>query len=79
MIQVVDTGIGIPSEFKNRLFQPFGQAHKGIQKSFGGTGLGLWISKMIVELMGGSIQLESEENQGSKFTIKLKMKVAKPE
>lgn len=61
MIQIIDTGIGIPVEFKNRIFQPFGQASKDIQRNFGGTGLGLWISKMIVDLMGGSIQLESEE------------------
>lgn len=61
MIQVVDTGMGIPLEYKDRLFKPFGQAHKKIQKNFGGTGLGLWISKMIIELMGGSISVESED------------------
>ncbi|TNV74709.1 hypothetical protein FGO68_gene8238 [Halteria grandinella] len=58
VLQVWDTGMGIPAEYIDNLFQPFGQAHKGIQKTHGGTGLGLWISKMIVELMGGTISLE---------------------
>ena len=46
-------------------------------RTYGGTGLGLWISKMIVELMGGSITVESGDMQGSRFIIKLKLKVAK--
>lgn len=62
MIQVIDTGIGISKEHQERLFKPFGQADKSISTKFGGTGLGLWISKMIVELMHGSIQLESEKD-----------------
>jgi signal transduction histidine kinase len=79
VLQIFDTGIGISKSFIHRLFQPFGQANKEIQKTFGGTGLGLWISKIIVELMGGTIQVESEEGKGTRFTIRLNLKVAKPE
>eukprot|EP00347_Sterkiella_histriomuscorum_P015157 403358102 len=77
MIQVIDTGIGISKESQEKLFKPFGQASKQTQTKFGGTGLGLWISKMILELMNGSISIESEEGQGTRFIIKLKLKVAK--
>ncbi|MBF0395288.1 MAG: response regulator [Desulfobacterales bacterium] len=61
---VKDTGIGIPKEKIEQLFQPFSQVSK---VKAGGTGLGLTISKKLVELMGGTISLESEENKGSNF------------
>jgi signal transduction histidine kinase/CheY-like chemotaxis protein/HPt (histidine-containing phosphotransfer) domain-containing protein len=71
VISVQDTGIGIAGEKHSEVFKEFTQAHAGIEKTFGGTGLGLTISKMIIELLEGKILLESEEGQGSKFTILL--------
>ncbi|MCO6147038.1 ATP-binding protein [Flavobacterium sp. NRK1] len=68
-ISVIDTGIGISKEKHSDVFKEFTQAHEGIEKKFGGTGLGLTISKKILELLGGTIVLESEEGQGSIFTI----------
>lgn len=68
-ICVLDTGIGIAKEKHGDVFKEFTQAHSGIEKKFGGTGLGLTISKKILELLGGEITLESEEGQGSIFTI----------
>ncbi|MDV6168210.1 ATP-binding protein [Flavobacterium sp. DG1-102-2] len=68
-IAVLDTGIGISREKHGDVFKEFTQAHSGIEKKFGGTGLGLTISKRILELLDGEIILESEEGQGSIFTI----------
>ena len=69
VISVLDTGIGIAKESHADVFREFTQAHTGIEKKFGGTGLGLNISKRIMELLDGTIELESEEGQGSIFTI----------
>lgn len=68
-ISVLDTGIGIAPEKHGEVFKEFTQAHEGIEKKFGGTGLGLTISKKIIELLEGSIALESAEGEGSIFTI----------
>jgi CheY-like chemotaxis protein len=68
-ISVTDTGIGISSEQKSRLFNSFEQADNGISRKFGGTGLGLAISKRIVEMMGGGIWAESEPGKGSTFAF----------
>ncbi len=65
--EVVDTGIGIAPEDIKRLFDPFDQVNNNITKQFGGTGLGLTISKNIVGLMGSEIKVESEVDKGSKF------------
>lgn len=71
VISVLDTGIGIAANKHDAVFKEFTQAHEGIEKKFGGTGLGLTISKKIVELLDGSISLESKEGEGSIFTIKI--------
>ncbi|MCK5684727.1 response regulator, partial [bacterium] len=64
---VKDTGIGIPKKAIATLFESFSQADSSTTRKFGGTGLGLTISKQLSELMGGKIQIESEENKGSEF------------
>ena len=66
-ITVTDTGIGISPEQQTRLFHSFEQAEADISRQFGGTGLGLMISKNIVEMMGGEIWIESELGKGSTF------------
>jgi len=73
---VQDTGIGIPSDKLAGLFQPFTQADDSISRKYGGTGLGLVISKQLIERMGGSIQARSEPGQGSLFSFELPLERA---
>lgn len=68
---VRDTGIGMSAEQLEKLFQPFSQADSSITRKYGGTGLGLFISKKFVELMGGEIHVESVYGQGTAFTFEI--------
>ncbi|MBD2393622.1 PAS domain S-box protein [Cyanobacterium aponinum FACHB-4101] len=64
---VEDTGVGIAKDKLSLLFKPFSQADNSITRKYGGTGLGLVISRRLIEMMGGKIWAESQENKGSKF------------
>jgi len=66
---VIDTGIGMTSEELSKLFHPFSQAHEGIKKAYGGTGLGLWIAKQLIELMNGEITVKSAKTRGTVFSV----------
>ncbi len=70
-IRVGDTGVGIEKEFLPHVFDPFVQESTGLDRTHQGSGLGLSVSKRLVEIMGGTIYLSSEKNRGSFFTIVL--------
>ena len=76
---VSDTGIGIDKEDRDKLFQSFSQVDASISRKYGGTGLGLNICKQLVELMGGSIEVESEKNKGSSFSFSVWVGVCEEE
>ncbi|MGK0499474.1 MAG: two-component system sensor histidine kinase BarA [Oceanicoccus sp.] len=73
--RVKDTGIGISAAQQQQLFQPFSQADNSISRRFGGSGLGLVICRQLIELMGGSISLESVEDQGTTIEFKLPLEL----
>jgi len=70
-ISIKDTGTGISEEALSRLFKPFSQGDRNTSKNYGGTGLGLVISKKLAELMGGDISVKSTEGLGSIFTFRI--------
>jgi len=76
---VEDTGIGIPANRLNRLFQPFCQVDSSINRQYGGTGLGLVISQRLSELMGGRLWVESEAGTGSTFYFSVVVQAIAPE
>lgn len=74
---VRDTGIGIPKEAQNKIFESFRQADGGTTRKFGGTGLGLTICKQLIQLLGGELLVESVEGEGSVFSFAIPISITK--
>lgn len=70
-----DTGIGMTEAFQKRIFEPFAQEHAGSRTKFAGTGLGMPITKKLVEKMGGTISFESKEDTGTTFVIRIPFQI----
>ena len=70
-----DTGIGMTEAFQKRIFEPFAQEHAGSRTKFAGTGLGMPITKKLVEKMGGTISFESKEGTGTTFVIRIPFQI----
>jgi signal transduction histidine kinase/CheY-like chemotaxis protein/HPt (histidine-containing phosphotransfer) domain-containing protein len=74
--EVEDTGVGIPQEAQDRLFHPFSQAEETTARRYGGTGLGLYLCRQMVEMMGGTIGFESRAGRGSRFFFTVPLALA---
>ena len=70
-----DTGIGMTKDFQKHLFEPFAQEHTGSRTRFSGTGLGMPITKKLIEKMGGTITFESKKGEGTTFVIRIPFKI----
>lgn len=68
-IEIADTGIGIPAEVQEFIFEPFRQGDSGITRRYGGVGLGLYIARRLVDWLGGALTFESEVGRGSSFRV----------
>jgi signal transduction histidine kinase/DNA-binding response OmpR family regulator len=73
IFEVIDTGIGMTTEQKEKIFKPFEQADSSITRKFGGTGLGLTLSKQLINMLNGEISVESKLNEGSRFIARLEI------
>ncbi len=73
---VEDSGIGMTEEQQSRLFHPFTQVDGSTTRRYGGTGLGLVISKRLIEMMGGSLQLQSRRHEGTRFSFRIPLCIA---
>jgi two-component system, sensor histidine kinase ChiS len=78
-VSITDTGIGIPNASLDKIFSSFEQLEDHRERAYGGTGLGLAVTKQLVELLGGEIRVESEEGKGSCFRFSLPVTDVKPE
>ncbi|QWP75258.1 transporter substrate-binding domain-containing protein [Lysobacter sp. K5869] len=76
IVEVGDTGIGMSPDQLRRAFEPFRQGEDSTPQRFGGAGLGLWICRQLVELMGGRIRLDSRAGQGTRATVELPLRAA---
>ncbi len=73
-VRVIDTGVGIKKEDMDKLFQPFQQIDVSLTKRYGGSGLGLYLSKKLTDLLGGNISAKSEYGRGSEFTFTIPLR-----
>lgn len=77
--RVTDTGVGMSEEFLGRIFEEFAQEDNGARTQYKGTGLGMAITKQYVDLMGGTILVESKKGMGSTFTVEIPLELTDPE
>lgn len=76
IFEIADSGIGIPSSSLDLIFQPFKQADSGIKRKYGGTGIGLALSRQLAQCLGGTLSVESTVGVGSKFILKLPCEIS---